>query len=200
MPILSPPPNLYPENLFAGFESPIVGPTAGLEELPSGHAWWVLHTQPRQEKSLARQLLDARSPFYLPLTAQRGKVRGRVVESQLPLFPGYIFLLAGPEQRLAARAAKRLVRAIPVPDGSALWRDLRQLNYLITSGLPVRPEEKLGFGSPVNIRSGPLAGLRGSVVRTASGRRLVVSVDFIGRGASVLLDDYMLIPTGKATM
>jgi transcription antitermination factor NusG len=200
MPILPPEPNFYPDNLFVGFESAVVCPTADLEPPPSGYVWWVLHTLPRQEKSLARQLLDGRTPFYLPLTAHRGVVRGRVIESQLPLFPGYVFLLGGPERRLAALATKRVVRAISVPDGAALWRDLRQLNHLITSGLPVRPEEKLGPGSPVDIRSGPLAGLRGVVVRAASGRRFVVSVDFIGRGASVLLDDYMLIPAEKVAV
>jgi hypothetical protein len=41
----------------------------------------------------------------------------------------------------------------------------------------------------VVIRSGPLAGLRGTIVEKAAKRRFVVAVDFIQRGASIVLDD-----------
>ena len=104
MPILPPEPNVHPSDLFDG------GGPEGAE-----HAWWVLHTLPRQEKSLARQLLHAGLPFYLPLRTRRGVIRGAVVDSHLPLFTGYLFLLAGPEQRVAALATRRVARAIPCP-------------------------------------------------------------------------------------
>jgi len=45
----------------------------------------------------------------------------------------------------------------------------------------------------VEIQSGPLAGLRGKVLRSASGWRFVVTIDFIQQGASVLLDDFNLV-------
>jgi transcription antitermination factor NusG len=44
----------------------------------------------------------------------------------------------------------------------------------------------------VEITSGPLAGLRGRILRSASGQRFVVQIDFIQRGASVELDDFTL--------
>jgi ribosomal protein L24 len=49
-------------------------------------------------------------------------------------------------------------------------------------------------GDVVEISSGPLAGLTGTIVRTATARRFVVTVDFIQQGASVLLDDHTLVP------
>ena len=50
-------------------------------------------------------------------------------------------------------------------------------------------------GEPILIGvSGPLTGLRGRVIRSASGRRFYVEVDFIGRGASVLCDGMTLLP------
>ena len=73
-----------------------------------------------------------------------------------------------------------------------MWSDLRQINQLIASGAPITPEERLTPGVSVEIRSGPLAGLKGKILRTASGRRFVVEVDFIQQGASVLLEDYCL--------
>ena len=67
-----------------------------------------------------------------------------------------------------------------------------KIHRLIASGAAVTPEKRLVPGDLVEIRSGPLAGLRGTILKSASGSRFVVQVDFIQRGASVLLDDFTL--------
>jgi transcription antitermination factor NusG len=183
MPILQAEPQLYPECLFEQ-----------TRESSSDRKWWVLHTRPRQEKSLARQLYAGTMPFYLPLISRRLHIRQRVVNSYLPLFGGYVFLLAEPDERLMALGTKRVVRSIPVADQDGLWRDLTQMHRLICSGAPITPEDRLSPGTLVEIRSGPLAGLRGKILDKASRRRFVVEIDFIQRGASVLLDDFTLAP------
>src|SRR5262249_6496300 len=40
-----------------------------------GACWRVVHTKPRQEKSLARELIQGEVPFYLPLRKRRLFVR-----------------------------------------------------------------------------------------------------------------------------
>jgi len=162
-----------------------------MEQYP-GRAWWVLHTRPRQEKCLARRLHRQRIPFYLPLYARRRRVRGSLVTSYLPLFTSYVFLLANREERIAALATARVVQPLRVVGEEELWRDLAQVYRLIASGAPVAPEEQLSPGALVEITSGPLAGLKGKILRAASGSRFVVQVDFIQLGASVLLDDFTL--------
>jgi transcription antitermination factor NusG len=182
MPILPREADLFPEELFS-------------DTLPDdlvGRRWWVLHTKPRQEKSLARDLLDRRLPFYLPVVMRRWKSRGRLMNSHVPLFPGYAFLLADSQERIQALATHRVVKSLEVVDQALLWRDLRQVQRLLSSGAPVTPEQRLEPGVTVEIQSGPLAGLRGKILKTASGRRFVVAVDFIQQGASVLLDDFVL--------
>lgn len=182
MPILAAETDLYPENLLA--------------ELPAevgDRAWWVLHTRPRQEKSLARQLLDQQVPFFLPLVPHRNRVRGRILTSHIPLFTSYVFLLANQQERLTALGTRRVVLSLKVPDQDRLWADLRQIRRLIETGAPITPEDRLQTGMQVEIRSGPLTGLKGTIQRTAAGRRFVVQVDFIQRGASVELDDFMLV-------
>jgi hypothetical protein len=47
-------------------------------------------------------------------------------------------------------------------------------------------------GATVEIRHGALAGLKGKIIRAASGNRFVVQIDFIQQGASVLLDGFCL--------
>jgi len=181
MPVLAAEPSVYPATLL---EMPPVG--------ESDQQWWVLHCRARQEKALARRLFDSQIPFYLPTIDRRFRLRGRTITSHVPLFPGYVFLLGNREQRLGALTTNRVVRTLPVGNQDALWSDLRQVYQLIASGAPITPEERLSPGVSVEIRSGPLAGLKGKILRTASGRRFVVEVDFIQQGASVLLEDYCL--------
>jgi transcription antitermination factor NusG len=182
MPILPAEPDRFPADLF---DAP---PAAG------ERAWWVLHTKPRQEKSLARHLQAASVGYYLPAVTRRTRIRGRVVSAHVPLFTSYLFLHADRDGRVAALASNRVVHSLPVPDQDRLWRDLRQVERLIATGAPLTPEARLAPGAEVEITSGPLAGLCGTVVRTTSGRRFVVRVDFIQQGASVTLDDYALVP------
>jgi transcriptional antiterminator RfaH len=188
MPLLPPEPNLYPADLFSGAP-------AGAPE--PDRVWWVLHTKPRQEKSIARQLLRACVPFYLPVVARRCLVRNRVMHSHVPLFEGYVFLLADRGERVTALATGRVVRTLEVFDQQQLWHDLGQVSRLIASGAPITPEARLAPGAAVVIRTGPLAGLKGKILRTASGQRFVVQVDFIQQGASVLLDDFRLAPADE---
>jgi transcriptional antiterminator RfaH len=184
MPILPPEPGWFPTDLF---ENPAHAPTRE-------RAWRVLHTRPRQEKSLARRLFEAQQPFYLPLIARRQQIRGRLMTSYLPLFGGYCFVLADNEERIQALATRRVAHVIDVTDQAGLWRDLQQVQRLIASGMPITPEGMLEPGTPVEIRRGPLAGMQGIIVRTTTQKRFVVKVDFIQQGASVELEDYMLSP------
>jgi transcriptional antiterminator RfaH len=188
MPILAAEAALFPEGLFAEPRPPEA----------EGRLWWVLHTRPRQEKGLARTLYDKRVPFFLPQAPRRLFVRGRPTTSHLPLFPGYLFLLAGGDERGAALATGRVVRPLPVADQARLWHDLGQTHRLLASGLPTALETRLTPGAVVEVRGGPLAGLRGTILRAASGRRFVVRIDFIQQGASVLLDDWVLVRAADA--
>jgi len=180
MPMLPPEPNVYPAGLFAG------------AEVTSGRDWWVLHTKPRQEKALARELLSAAIPFYLPLLNRKTMLRGRVLDSYVPLFTSYLFLLAEGDERIAALSTRRVVQSLEVRRQQELWDDLTRVNRLLDSGLPVTPEQRLSPGVTVEITTGSLAGLKGKVVREAGRQRFVVQVDFIQQGASVIIEDFML--------
>jgi transcription antitermination factor NusG len=182
MPILPPETAWFPPSLF----------DSDLPALDSERRWRVLHTKPRQEKSLARYLLDRAISFYLPLVSHRVLQRRRLLTSYVPLFPGYLFLRADPSERVQALMSGRVVRTLEVEDQAELWEDLLGLWRLLASGMPVTPEQRLAPGAAVEITSGPLAGLRGKIIRAASGRRFVVEVHFIQSGASVLLDDFVL--------
>ena len=83
MPLLPAEPFVFPDDLLS---SPAAADTA------AGACWWVLHTRPRAEKTLARKCLRRRLPFFLPLHKRQWRNRGRLFCSHTPLFPGYVFL------------------------------------------------------------------------------------------------------------
>jgi transcription antitermination factor NusG len=168
--------DLYPDGLFA--DSPPC----------DGRVWWLAHTRPRQEKALARQLSAAGLSFYLPCAPHRTRVRNRVLTSYRPLFPGYVFVRVSDEERPGVYAGRRVARLTPVCDQTRLWADLRNVRKLLDLGRPVAAEDWLAPGTPVAVRTGPLAGLTGTVLRSGSGHKFVVRVDLIQRGVSVVVD------------
>ena len=178
--ILSAETDLFPDSLF-------------LQSQPDdGRDWWLAHTKPRQEKALARELLDAELPFYLPCSPLRKRVRNRVVTSHIPLFSGYAFVRVTPDERPRVYAGNRVARLVTVVDQDRLWSDLTQVRQLLMMGEPIALEDRLQPGTPVTIRSGPLIGLTGTIVRAATGQKFVVQVHLIQRGVSVTVDSVSL--------
>ena len=161
---------------------------------PSARRWTVLHTKSRQEKSLARELSRYEIPFYLPLVAKTSVIRGRKVQSHIPLFPSYVFLFASAEERARSLVTNRVTTVLPVPDGDLLRHDLRQLQTLIENGAPLTLESRLAVGRRIRIRNGSMAGLEGTVLRRCRRVRLVVAVTFLQQGVSIELDDCMVEP------
>jgi len=179
MPILGAEVDLFPADL--------------LERAPSpDRPWRVVQTKPRQEKALARELLAAEVPFYLPCDRRRIRVRNRVVTSHVPMFGGYVFAQSTDDERWRIASTKRVARFLPVRDPERLAGDLRGVRRILDLGEPVTSESGLTRGSPVTLRSGPLAGMSGFVEKVVAGFRFVVMVDIIGRGVSVTVGGSML--------
>jgi transcriptional antiterminator RfaH len=108
----------------------------------------------------------------------------------VPLFPGYVFLCGNEEQRAEAFKTKCVVRIIEAPDKTELLFDLRQIQQLIASDAPLSPEARLSKGMKVRIRSGPLSGIEGEVIKRRRKDTLFVAVHFLQQGVSVALGDY----------
>jgi hypothetical protein len=135
--------------------------------------------------------------YYLPTATRRCRIRDRVLIAHIPLFTGYVFLHGDRDRRVAALSTNRIVRCLEVVDQDGFWGDLRQVHQLLACGRPVSPESTLVPGTPVEVVNGPLSGVTGTILRHASGNRFVVRVDFIQQGASVLIDDFAVVPIGR---
>jgi transcription antitermination factor NusG len=182
MPLLPMETYLVPEDLLS---------TAALAEADSAE-WWVLHTKPRTEKSLARTFTTRNVSFFLPLYQHQWRTRGRLFRSHVPLFPGYIFLRGDAEARLRALETNQIVRTIPVVDTAQLRSDLGRIYRLMQGGMVLAPEEQLLPGTPVEIVAGPLAGMEGKIIQRGNQMRFFVEVQLLQRGVSVEIEGWMI--------
>jgi transcription antitermination factor NusG len=185
MPILPRQSDIFPSELLE-CEDPVDA---------SGRQWWAVYTMARREKELMRRLTAMEIPFYAPLIPKRTRSPGgRVRESYVPLFASYVFLLGDEQQRHQALTTNCVSRTLVVPDPAQLVHDLRQIKRLIELDAPLTVEARIEPGRRVRIRSGPMAGLEGIVTKRRGRDWLVVAVEFLQQGASVLLEDFQVEP------
>ena len=191
MPILRAEPDVYPPNLW-DHDGP---------KIDGERRWWCLHTKPRQEKAIARHLLSKGVFHYLPQVRHESRTPGgRKIQSLLPLFRGYMFLLGDDGEKLEALQGNRVAKILTVPDQHDLHEELRQVHTLLSSGLPISQEPELVIGTRVQIIVGPLKGVIGTIVRRGDRDRFVAQVRFLGRGAMVDLLNWQVEPLGDSPL
>jgi transcription termination/antitermination protein NusG len=156
------------------------------------YRWFVLHTRSRQEKTVAADLLALGVDFFLPLMT-RARYYGRRKRSvELPLFSGYVFVRGAHEQVYSIDRAKRLVGIIRVPIQQQLNWELGNLHLAIANKVVLDPYPMLKKGARVEVRSGPLRGLQGTIESHGSASRLVLQVEMLGRAVSLEVDASLL--------
>src|SRR5258708_16374411 len=128
--------------------------------------WYAAYIMPRHEKAVADQLLRREVESYLPLYRTLHRWNGRRAEVELPLFPGYVFVKTPIKDRvrvLEQPGVIRLVgingRATPLPDD-----EIEKLRTSLAS-CKAEPYPFLAVGRTVRIKSGPLAGFEGKILR-----------------------------------
>lgn len=147
--------------------------------------WEIAHLRSRQEKAVARILLDARMPFFLPQIQDKKKISGRTFVSHLPLFPGYIFLRHVNGLRETLWRTNAVANVLEVADQAQLAAELLQIRQLQASGAELTPRDELAPGDPVLIEDGAFKGYSGVVVEERGSLRLIVSVSALRKSIAV---------------
>jgi len=159
-----------------------------------GKRWFALHTKPRAEKSLARRLLGRNVEFFLPLYHRQLRSGGRLRLSYLPLSPSYLFLRGDDDARRIALESNLIVRTLHVEDQQQLHEDLAHVAQLMEHGSALSPEARLLPGTRVEIISGPLAGMEGTILKHAKQLKFYVEVRLLQQGVSVEIESWMFRP------
>ncbi len=173
----------------AGIVADVVG--AGIS---SGDVrkWFVLQTKSRQEKVVCDFFRDRQIEYLLPLVAKTTYYGKRKVKSELPLFPGYVFVRSAIQDAYAADRTNRLVRIIPVFDQARIEEELRSLARALEAQSSFDRHPQLVAGVRVEVKSGPLQGVRGVVESRLKMDRLILQVEILGQAISVEVDTDLL--------
>ena len=149
--------------------------------------WYAVYTLPRHEKAIAEHLAFRRVETYLPLYLSARRWAGRRALVQLPLFPGYVFVRISARERIRVLEHPSVLRLVtfngkpaPLPEG-----EIERLRAALELG-KAEPFPFLIPGKRIRVKSGPLVGAEGTILRRKGKMRLVVSVEAIQR--SIIFD------------
>lgn len=158
--------------------------------------WLAVQVRPGWEFSSSSHLQERGYKVFCPTYLRHRKWSDRAKIVQAPLFPGYLFVRFHSANGQLIVSVPGVIRVlcvnnhpIPVDDD-----EIRALTITHDSGLPCRPCPFAQIGQQVEIREGPLRGVRGRVVRTKSKQRLVISVMLLQKSVFVEINDYGVVP------
>lgn len=154
------------------------------------HEWFAIWTRSRHEKLVRDQLQQKHVEVFLPTINKWSRWKDRKKQIEWPLFPGYCFARFDVSERLPILKCDGVVAivgtdGIPAPIPLVEIDGIRQL---IESELAFDPCPLIKEGMMVEVKTGPLKGVIGRLVRKGSHARLVLSVDLIGQAVSVEVD------------
>lgn len=170
----------------AGEDSTAVTPGAG--------DWFVLHTRPRQEKAVARDLTARRIHHFLPLTSSVRFHGRKRIETQVPLFAGYVFLRGSACDAWTLDRLGRLVQVIAIADQDRIDDELDAIRHALEAEVPLAPHPRVREGSWVEVVRGPLRGVKGIVQRKSRRARMVLQVEGLAQASSLEIDAGLLEP------
>lgn len=163
--------------------------------------WYAVRTRSNHESVASQRLLGQGLEAFLPAIETPSIRRDRRLTVQRPLFPGYFFVrstLVGSE-RIEILRAPGVVSMVGFEAGPVAVPDwqIHSIQLALTSKSPVEVLWKLVPGKRVRVARGAFAGVEGTVVTQADGeRRLVISVELLGRSLALRLDRDEIEPIG----
>ncbi|MGO9678973.1 MAG: transcription termination/antitermination protein NusG [Candidatus Sulfotelmatobacter sp.] len=123
-------------------------------------------------------------------------VRGSTRTKQSPLFPGYVFVRFDAQNTHPILTSPGVVRIVglgthptPIEDS-----EIEALQIATRSDGNCSPCAFMAIGQQVEIREGPLCGVKGRLIRWKNKSRLVISVSVLMQSVSVELDSYNAAP------
>lgn len=175
-------------NLIPAPENPL--------SIEAARKWYALYTLSNHEKRVEEHLRMKDVEVFLPVTTVVRRWKNRTTAKlQIPLFAGYVFAHISSNERIRVLEAPSVLwivgsgkEALPLPDHEI---------EILRTGLHLRqvdPYPYLKVGERTRIRSGPLAGLEGIVVRKDDRLRVVLTIDLIRQSVAVHVEADELEP------
>ncbi len=152
--------------------------------------WYAAYTSANHEKRVAEQFVARDVEHFLPVYDSVRRWKDRRVTLQMPLFPGYVFVCMALRDRLQVQQVPGVAHLVGFDGSPAAIPDqeIDALRASLESGVRAEPHPYLTVGRHVRLKSGPLAGMQGILLRRKGNFRVVISIELIQRSLVVHLD------------
>lgn len=184
-------PNVDPPAMTVGADADIR--MTGVAQVQRWYAVHVRHQHERQaERLLKFQGWNTLSPMY----RSERRWSDRTKEIELPLFPGYVFCQFPTEDRIRVEATPGVLQIVKFHGDLAPVEEheVAAIQALLVSSVRLAPWPFLKIGDRVRVERGPLRGLEGTLLRSAEGTRLIVSVQLLQRSVAAEVDPDAVTP------
>ncbi len=164
---------------------------AGLNPQDQELPWHALYTRHQHEKTVAEALSRKGHTVFLPLYGTTRLWRNRPKQLLLPLFPCYVFLQGGMTHTIDIMSTPGIVNIVQWSGAPAVIppEQIVVVRRMIENPHRIEPHEYLRCGDKVRVISGTLRGMEGILLRIKGKLRLVVSMELLGRSASVEMEE-----------
>jgi transcription antitermination factor NusG len=158
--------------------------------------WYAAYTCANHEKRVAQQLGERNVEHFLPLYETVRRWRDRRVRLQLPLFPCYLFVRVPLRDQIRVLQVSSVVRLVGFGEHpiALAENEIETLRKGLDSRW-ARPHPYLSRGKRLRVKSGPLTGMEGILLRRKGSFRVVLSIDLIKSSVAVEVDTADLMPS-----
>jgi transcription elongation factor/antiterminator RfaH len=153
--------------------------------------WYALYTRPRHEKQVLQELTNRNIEAFLPTYKIRRRWSDRYKIVEEPLFKSYLFVRVDVNRRYYEAVRPYGAVGLIMFDGQPAQipeSEIEAIRKLVDSELPYNPHPYLKIGRRVRVRSGPLEGCEGILIRKKGLSRLVLSVNLLQQSVCAELD------------
>jgi transcription antitermination factor NusG len=166
------------------------------EEFYAQVAWYAIYTQHQHEKVVATLLSNKNFEVFLPLYTARHLWTDRTKHLSLPLFPSYVFVRTCLRERVEVLRTPGVYQFVgfggvphAIPDD-----EIQAVQRAIEHSPSIQPHPYLHCGDRVRVKSGPLMGSQGILVRIKNQCRLVLSIELLNRSVAVEVEQSEVDP------
>jgi transcription antitermination factor NusG len=158
--------------------------------------WYALYTRHQHERSVAAHLESRGFSTLCPTYTEIRQWRDRKKEITLPIFPCYVFIQGGIERQVSLLSTPGVhsivcTGKIPAPIDDD---EIAAIRRVMDHSIAMEPAPFISEGDRIRVVCGPLKGVEGVVQRRKDAMRLVISVEILGRSASVGIQSHEIEP------
>jgi len=161
--------------------------------------WYAVFTTPQHEKSVMKHLDLRHIESFLPtFEATRFWKNRQKVKVVLPLFPTYLFVRIGSQERRRVLESPGVITIVGNGRGfiPVAGNEIESLRAAV-SGHRVKPFHDLVVGKRVRINGGMMRGIEGTLVRKNNTWEFALTVDAIEQHVSILVDASEIEPVHR---